>query len=253
MKIVMLVAAHKDYWMPSDRIYKPIQVGAAGKAPLHPDWLRDDTGDQISRKNAGFCELTGYYWAWKNYPAEVYGTCHYRRYFAKHALGQPKKQRLLTAAQIQRLLQNADMVLPPKRHYWIETRESQYSHAHNAQDLQCARQVLTEKYPEYLPEWEQVMHSRSGHIFNMLIARRPVFDAYYTWLFDMLFEVEKRLDTSGYSPSDQRVFGYLAERLLDVYVLHNHLRWVECPVVNLENQHWLSKGRAFLKRKFGKK
>ena len=97
------------------------------------------------------------------------------------------------------------------------------------------------------------MRSRSGHIFNMLIARRTIFDAYYTWLFDMLFEVEKRLDTSGYSPSDQRVFGYLAERLLDVYVLHNHLRWVECPVVNLENQHWLSKGRAFLKRKFGKK
>ena len=69
MKIVMLVAAHKDYWMPSDAVYKPIQVGAAGKAPLHLNWLRDDTGDQISRKNAGFCELTGYYWAWKNYPA----------------------------------------------------------------------------------------------------------------------------------------------------------------------------------------
>ena len=50
----MLVAAHKDYWMPPDPIYKPIQVGAAGKAPLHPEWLRDDTGDQISRKNAGF-------------------------------------------------------------------------------------------------------------------------------------------------------------------------------------------------------
>ena len=56
MKIVMLVAAHKDYWMPSDAVYKPIQVGAAGKAPLHPNWLRDDTGDQISQKNAGFCE-----------------------------------------------------------------------------------------------------------------------------------------------------------------------------------------------------
>ena len=94
------------------------------------------------------------------------------------------------------------------------------------------------------------MHSRGGHIFNMFIARRPLFDAYCTWLFDILFEVEKRLDVSGYSPSDQRVFGYLAERLLDVYVLHNHLRCVQCPVVNLESQHWLRKGRAFVERKF---
>ena len=252
MNIAMLVAAHKDYWMPSESLYKPIQVGAAGKAPLHPDWLRDDTGEQISRKNPGFCELTGYYWAWKNLNADVYGTCHYRRYFASPAVWKPKRRRILSKGQIISLLQNADMVLPPKRHYWIETRESQYIHAHHEQDLQCVRQVLSKKYPDYLPQWQQVMHSRSGHIWNMLIARRPLFDAYCTWLFDILFEVEKRLDLSGYSASDRRVFGYLAERLLDVYVLHHQLRYVECPVVNLENQHWLRKGWDFIKRKFKK-
>ena len=252
MDIVMLVAAHKDYWMPSEAVYKPIQVGAAGKAILHPDWLRDDTGDQISQKNPGFCELTGYYWAWKNLKADVYGTCHYRRYFASHAFWKPKRQRLLTRRQILSLLQNADMVLPLKRHYWIETRESQYIHAHHEQDLQCVRQVLSEKYPDYLPQWQQVMHSRSGHIWNMIIARRPLFDAYCTWLFDILFEVGKRLDLSGYSASDRRVFGYLAERLLDVYVLHHQLRYVECPVINLENQHWVQKGWGFVKRKFHK-
>lgn len=252
MKLVMLIAAHKSYWMPEKPPYRPIQVGAAGKAALNPQWLRDDTGENISAKNKNFCELTAYYWAWKNLEADAYGLCHYRRYFGTRALGKSKKERILDEKQIERLLEKADIVLPKKRRYFIETRESQYAHAHHGRDLTIIRDILSEKYPEYLPQWEQVMQSRSGHIFNMFITRKAVFDAYHTWLFDILFKAEKRIDLTDYSPSEQRVFGYLAERLLDVYVLHHQLRVVECPVINLENQHWLKKGWRFLCRKFGR-
>ena len=32
MNITILIAAHKPYWMPSDPVYLPLQVGAEGKS-----------------------------------------------------------------------------------------------------------------------------------------------------------------------------------------------------------------------------
>ena len=52
------------------------------------------------------------------------------------------------------------------------------------------------------------------------------------------------------SDYDKRVFGFVAERLLDVWLETNHIQYLELPVLHLESQHWLKKGTAFLKRKF---
>lgn len=54
------------------------------------NYLRDDIGDNISRKNKYFCELTGYYWLWKNATEqadEVIGIVHYRRGFSSFLNG----------------------------------------------------------------------------------------------------------------------------------------------------------------------
>ena len=63
-------------------------------------------------------------------------------------------------------------------------------------------------------------------------------------------ELEKRLDISSYSDYDKRVFGFIGERLLDVWIETNQISYAECPVLHMESQHWLKKGTAFLKRKF---
>ena len=61
----VVVAAHKPYEMPPDPVYLPLQVGARGREPI-PNFARDDDGDEISARNANWCELTGLYWIWKN-------------------------------------------------------------------------------------------------------------------------------------------------------------------------------------------
>lgn len=250
MDIKIIVATHKPYWMPEDPLYLPLLVGAEGK---EIDWQgeKDNTGENISRKNPHYCELTGLYWAWKNLNADILGLVHYRRYFSRR-FGK-KEERLLDSGDVEVAIQGKDLLLPKKRHYWIETNYSQYVHAHHAADLERTREILQEKYPEYVPAFDCSMKKRSGHRFNMFIMKIDTLDEYCTWLFDILFELEERLDISGYSKNDQRVFGFVGERLLDVWIETRSLKYKEMPYVFLEKQNWLVKGGKFIGRKLGKK
>jgi len=232
----IVVATHKSFNPPNDDICLPLHVGAIGKAKL--GFTTDDTGDNISTKNESFCELTGLYWAWKNLDADAIGLCHYRRFFKAYA------------RHIAAMLETTDCILPKPRNYFIESTYSQYAHAHHAIDLDTTRTIIAERHPDCLAAFDATMKSKKGHRFNMLIMKRPLLDRYCEWLFDILFELEKRLDTSSYSPNDRRVFGFVGERLLDVWIRANDIPYVELPVLHTEPQHWPTKIIRFLKRKF---
>lgn len=246
--IQIAVAVHKDYWMPADALYRAVQAGSAGKPPLREDWQRDDGGDNISDKNSYYCELTVLYWAWKNLKAGYLGLAHYRRYFASRLFGE-KRERIAGRAALERKLAKADAILPKKRHYWIETNYSQYVHAHKEIGLVQTKEILGEMYPDYLPAWERVMKRRSGHRFNMFVFRRDLLEAYCQWLFTLLFELENRLQAAGQFADNARVIGFVSERLLDIWLEKNKVRYVEMSVVHLENQHWPKKLCNFLCRK----
>ena len=247
MDIKIIVAAHKKYWMPSDPVYMPVHVGAEGKESI--GYVPDDTGDNISAKNANYCELTGLYWAWKNLDADYIGLAHYRRHFSDCRLFGGKKERVITGKQLEQKLRENDVLLPKPRNYWIETNYSQYAHAHHAVDLDTAREIISEKYPDYLSAWDSSMKSTKGHRFNMFIMKRDKLDKYCEWLFDILFELEKRLDISSYSKNDARVFGFVSERLLDIWIMTNHVGYTDMPYIFMEKQNWLVKGGNFIKRK----
>ena len=250
LQMIIAVASHRPYWMPGHKPYQPVLSGAVGKTTPDANWLRDDVGENISLKNPTYCELTVHYWVWKHVTADYYGLCHYRRYFAKKFAWSDKRRCILSGEQLARKMRNCDVLLPHKRHYWIETNYSQYVHAHHEADLCVTKDILSEKYPDFIPAWNRVMKRRSGHRFNMFIMREPVFACYSTWLFDVLQEVEQRLDISDYSSNDRRVFGYIGERLLDVWMEFHRPVIRECRVVNLEPQHWGKKILSFLKRKY---
>ncbi|MBO7422070.1 MAG: DUF4422 domain-containing protein, partial [Oscillospiraceae bacterium] len=69
------------------------------------------------------------------------------------------------------------------------------------------------------------------------------------WLFDILSGLEEVLDISAYSKNDQRVFGFVGERLLDVWLETGGYRYRNIPYVFLEKQNWFLKGMRFIGRK----
>lgn len=244
----IFVMAHKPYEMPKDSIYQPVLVGAALRSGIEgvDGYIRDDQGDNISEKNKTYCELTGLYWIWKNCDMDFYGLVHYRRLFASPSNGKAP----ISRDEVKALMSGCDLVLPKKRHYYIETVQSQYAHAHNQKDLDVARDALLALSPEYVADFDSLMKRRSLHILNMFIGRKSIMDEYCSWLFSILSYIEAHLDTSCYSDYNKRVFGFLSERLFNVWVNHNGIRYRTLKVLTLEDQHWVRKILKFLERKF---
>ena len=95
---------------------------------------------------------------------------------------------------------------------------------HHERDLDTTRHVIKQLYPEYLPYFDETMNSSVGYFTNMFVLKRELFEQYSQWLFDVLGEVEKRVDISSYDVQERRVFGYLSERLFNVWLAKTFLQ-----------------------------
>ena len=255
MDVKVIVAAHKEYRMPTDELYLPVQVGAAGKESI--GFQRDDEGENISALNPYFCELTGLYWAWKNLDADHIGLAHYRRHFASRPHSRDPWECVLKKRDIAADLGTVRVFVPGKRRYWIETLYSHYAHTHQAAQLDETCQIIAEKCPEYLDAFDRVCARRWGYMFNMMILERGLLDAYCAWLFDILFELRRRLGEDGLTPFQSRYYGRVSEIIFNVWLERKtedgtigkeEIR--EIPLVFMEKINWWKKGTAFLKAKF---
>lgn len=248
MEVKALVAVHKDYVMPNDPLYLPVFVGKAIHPNINHTFQGDNTGDNISVKNPYYNELTALYWGWKNLDLDAMGLVHYRRFLSLNK--QRNLNSILTLQEAQTLLNKYDVILPKRRKYYIESNESQYLHAHEHEPFKVLQQVIYEQYPEYVDSFEKVMKRTWGHMFNMFIMKRQPLNEYCTWMFSVLGEVESRIDVSSYSTYEQRVYGFLSEHLIDVWLDHHpEYCTVEVNYVFMEHTNWLKKGGNFLKRK----
>lgn len=246
MKI--LIATHKAYDFPNDACYLPIQVGKAnGSLDLGVE--SDDSGKNISDKNASFCELTALYWAWKNLENYEYiGLVHYRRYFSGLELNL-KGKKIASQSELLADLAIYDVIVAKKRNYYIESVYTHYKNAHFIKDLDITKQIIEQYFPEYMSAFNQVMERKTLHLFNMFVMSNKHFVQYCEWLFDVLFKLEKQIDISSYDDYQKRVFGFLAERLFNVWLLENKLQLKERKVVSLESENLVKKAIGLLKRK----
>ena len=249
--MTVFVVTHKE--IPDDfpAGYEIIQVGAEGKK--HFSSFSDDSGDNISFKNPNYCELTAQYWIWKNYQDDIVGLCHYRRFF----FSWPKyllrtlfgiKTSMIPEKYILDILRNHDAIVTLPS-FLSKTVRERYAISHYIEDLEKAEKAIQEKYPDYIESFNTVMNGRKYHYGNMIICKKELFDSYSEWLFDILFEVEKDTDLSNRVPYQQRAYGFLSERLMDVFLLANNVKCKELPVIVTDEPLLIVQTIRFLKRK----
>lgn len=247
MDVKILIATHKKYKMPTDSMYVPIQVGKE----IHDDlgYIGDNIGYNISSKNPYFCELTALYYAYKNMNNDYIGLVHYRRHFSLKRICKDKYKNILTKEQLEKLLEKTDVIVPKKRHYIFETIYTHYKYTMYVEPLLETEKIIEEKYSEYLESFKLIYKKRSAHLFNMFIMKKEMLDQYSKWLFDILFELEKRVN-NNYNEFHSRFYGRISEMLLDVWLNTNNIHYKEVPFINIEKDLVIKKGIRFLKAKY---
>lgn len=255
---------HKEYPSPACSFIKPIQVGKL-QSQLELPFLSDDVGDNIAAKNDRFCETTALYWIWKNLDqidSHYIGLAHYRRYFCLPEIKEKRKlwgtkalpdpsamyakplteetlnniSSAAVKAQLLASLNNTKVILPTASGVGtLGTHQlhiqDQFIYYHLREDWLIFEEAIQKLYPADYEFAKTFFSSRSTmHCYNMFIADKAFVEAYCTWLFPILFELEKNIKISPYAYQN-RTIGFLSERLLNLYVYKNQLALSEMPIV----------------------
>ena len=239
-KTKVLICCHKACELPKDDVFLPIQVGAAisdvDLGMQRDDQVNGEPCDNISGKNKSYCELTAMYWALKNirkiYPdLEYIGLNHYRRYFSFESkcffsdfITRPVyeiRNYNLPINKLENYLKK-EYVIVAKQKVYQYPLFIDYCMCHIREDLTLTYKVLMELYPDYEESFFRViMEGCKLSPYNMTIMKWDKFESYCEWLFSILNEIEKRIDITNYSERQKRIFGFLAERLFNVWIDKN--------------------------------
>lgn len=228
---MIYIATHKKVDIPHLDGYCLLQVGASGKEDF--GYLRDDIGDNISARNVNFCELTGAYWIWKNSKEKYKGLVHYRRFFGKNNLSASFNQ-VYSYNQLVEKLARVDILLPYLEYFQSSAYNQLIRSSCTDGTFQILRKAILRLYPEYVIDFDTFFGNNRSVLFNMLFCRAELFDDYCKWLFDILFKIDEIIDVKELNDYQKRIYGFLAERLLNVWVIHNGLKVENVPVINIE-------------------
>lgn len=259
----VLVSTHKPAASFDCAALEPIQVGAALASQRLPGMLHDDEGDNRSSQNKLLCELTAQYWAWRNVDSEYVGFCHYRRYFnfsgqryPENPWGEVIEPRLtpkaqekygLTAEAIEAAVEGWDVLHSPIQDLAampgdFSTPLEQYAAAPKlrVEDLELCGRVVKELHPDYAEDVDAYLSGPSSCFCNMYVMRTELFRAYASWLFPILDRCMDEIDLSHTSVETLRTPGHLAERLFNIWLVHQklvnpQLKAKELQVVHFED------------------
>jgi hypothetical protein len=254
------IVSHLRLKCPEDSGHRIMYVGPlSGKTLPDEGAMTDaDLSPHIGHKNRTFCELTALHQMalrHANSPSDVIGLEHYRRRFVngpkwlcqiirttqKSFLSRPisnfmRRRFELTHAQAAGLLEHCDIIVPRPARLKLSVEEH-YRLYHVCDDWEKLRHVVTRRFPDYTNAFEAFSRQKTIHHFNMFVARSEFVQQYCRWLFEILDQLESEIDLSARDSFQIRVFGFLAERLLNVFLLrHSQLKVMQLPVVQLYNE-----------------
>lgn len=267
MNLKIYAATHKKVFFPKSNFIIPLHVGKEGKEDF--GYIGDNTGDNISSKNKNYCELTGVYWIWKNDTDSDYiGLCHYRRYFMepskkfeieyfiKNSIRRSRKlllgkksilERKKTIDGIKKLdvyikkseiflknnIEKYDCVL--LKEYKISTTIKELiTKTLEKEWIDILRDVINKKDISIIKQYDEFILGNKIMPANMIIAKKDIFNKYCSWLFDILFEVEKiiKIPDNAYKA---RVFGFMGEWLMNVYFMRYEYKVIKMEQLRIKN------------------
>lgn len=188
-----------------------IHAGAANSSELVAEY-RDDSGENISFKNGNYCEMTAFYWLYKNLDLfdniDYFGLFHYRRILD------------ISDDDILALRENdVDVILP----YPMINEPNAYEHHTryiSESDWDAMLLALKEIHPDYYAAFDDVFSKSYFYNYNMLVAKPEVIKSYGEWIFPVLERIEELCEPCGAHRSD-RYIGYLCESLTTLYFFYN--------------------------------
>lgn len=235
------IASHKHLELPYDSLYQPLFVGAhkIDQKDRLPNWKYDDSYEgNISQKNNSYCELTGLHWIWKQSDEDIVGLVHYRRFFESRTAA---SQRILEP-EIKSILSHVDCIVPEQipclsSDGHLVSPAEQHRLCHPGTDYRQLSNVIRRYSPSYYGAFMDFsLNEVSFSPYNMIICRKQLLDDYSSWLFTLEEALEQRLPPlEARTPYQQRVYGFLSERLLNVYLLKNKCVTHQCPVFDPTN------------------
>lgn len=237
--IQLYIVTHKFFTPPKGNMYVPIWAGKCNGNEMHI--AGDAVGDSISELNPLINECTSLYWVWKNTHSDFVGFCHYRRYFSNgFSENELTPVNLLDDEYIHNTFLEYDMIVSKPVFFNPETVKNQLEQTLCPKSFDkgfnLVRNTIAQKYPDYLQDFDEFF---DGHFFyscNMFITSWEIFDSYCSWLFDIIVPAAKAIDVTAYDNYSKRVIGFMAERLLTLWILHNGIKVKEVPMLFLENK-----------------
>lgn len=250
MNTNLYVVTHKKIENKIPKNRKIIIVGSKNKSipdGYYKDF--DNVNDDISDKNNNYCELTALYYISRYDFADVLGLEHYRRFFIKREL-YLFKYPFLDLKSVNKLMQKYDIILPRKCKLKNSVYE-EYCKEHYKSDIDLTRDIIAKKHKEYLPSFDAIMGGNKLYYCNMFIGKSSIIRDYSKWLFDILFELEKQIDLSDRDTYQKRVFGFLSERLFNVWLnFHSEIAKKEFPVLLLNCSPFMSQIKRVYRKLF---
>ena len=276
-KIKILVAYHKPAVLLQSEILTPIHLGRALACEASKDgamsqadyqWMLDnmigdDTGDNISKLNRYLCEMSGVYWAWKNYDKlgdpDYIGFMHYRR--------------LLDFTYRTLLLSYDEKFILPHTHYISKDYIKRYGltdkcilktiktadicHA----DLSSRRATIKDWFLFKLAKWcqldtnvfssvfdaidknsydvDEFLNSHEHYEFNCFIMKKEIFFKYCEFMFSLLLPPIDKLNFNSYTGKhSKRVLAFISERLTGMFIFQQRKKNVtfkEIPLIYIED------------------
>ena len=235
-QVSVYVVAHKKEYLDLPEGYDICQVNTVNNGKWDGPFVHDNNGaDNISLKNDRYSELTALYELWKNSDADIKGLAHYRRFFADKSpltlvnyldsVVHKKKLRkkILKKSTIIQILATHDIIVEYPRNPYVVNAYEDLTRFVFPKDIQILSDTIHLFYPEYEESYYRVLRSTYISYMNMFIAKKEILSSYCEWLFGLLFRLEEKLDIERYDSQHKRIFGYIGEVLLNVWILKNKL------------------------------